>query len=232
MDALQPLWDLFLPVIPQNYKIIAQSWGLYGPAGGILAFLAAVALIFGLFWLGMLLAFGKIIEGNPYAHRALILIAAGLGIIGAWYGAGVMFYILSNIAYLMGSFAAIIVFGSVIRALIAGWHGAGATMQEAIALEEAEKAKVFEYKKTTIMGAYELLNEIILKIYNNNPKAENAEIAESVIDFLKKEKALAEKLFGFKRGSLYDYYIKLFGSYTKLKDYIENKIKEFRQYKT
>jgi len=149
MDPLQPLYDLILPVIPENYKILAQSWGLYGPVGGIVAFIAAALLLFGLFWLGMILSFGKLISNGEkeYLRKALILIAATLGIIGAWYGAGVMFYIMSNLIYLVGMFIVIIVLAAVARALLGGWYAAGATKEEAY-------KKYLEAKRETMLQKY------------------------------------------------------------------------------
>jgi len=131
MDLLQLLIDLLLPVIPENYKTLAQSWGLYGPVGGLMAFAAAVTLLAGLFWLGMILSFGKIIEENEYARKSFIFIALALGFIGAWYGAGTMFYLMSNAAYLVGIIITAIVLVSIVRALWGGWHAAGATNVEA-----------------------------------------------------------------------------------------------------
>jgi len=130
-DPLQPLYDLILPAIPESYKTLAQQWGLYGPAGGIVVFIAAALLLFGLFWLGMLLSLGRIMGENESARKALILIAATLGIIGAWYGAGTMFYLMSNLTYLIGTFIVVIVLASIARALLGGWHAAGATKEEA-----------------------------------------------------------------------------------------------------
>jgi len=226
LEYLTPVVDF----IPNAYQKLGIQWGLHPVIGAIIAFLVGALLLFGIFYLGMILAFGKV-TSDERAHKAIILVSLAMGLLGAYYGAGVLVVILTNIIYVIGMFAGVIVAASVFRAMIAGWHGAGATLHEAIAAEEVAKAQALEHKKIKTSIAYEVLDEIIKMVYKSNPKAEKAEIVERVINTLKTDRTLAERFFGLKTMTLYDYYRKLFGDHIKLKEYIANKIEELRKSK-
>jgi len=139
MYPFRPFYDMVAPFVPLQYSILAQQWGLYSYWGPIVAFIAAVLLLFGLFYLGSLIAFGRLIGESESAKKALILISATMGIIGAWYGAGMMLSIMSNLIYLAGIFIGGILLASIGRAMLGGWHAAGATV------EEARKQEVLAY---------------------------------------------------------------------------------------
>jgi len=233
---MDPLWFLIEKInsfLPGGYEVVGRTWGLPPKIAGVTAFGATVAFLFGLVYLGLLLSVGRLsgVKDNKLARGTIILIAVTMAIFAALYAEGYIVKLLSNLLYLAGMVIAFVTVLSILRAIWAGWYGAGATLHEAIAAEEVEKAKVLEHKKITVMGTYDLLNSIILNIYNNDPDAHKTILAERVINFLQKEKALAEKLFGLKRVSLYEYYKNLFGSHTQLKDYIENKIEELKKSK-
>jgi len=140
MDPFRPFYDMVAPFIPYQYSILAQQWGLYSYWGPIVAFIAAVLLLFGLFYLGSLIAFGKLIGESESAKKALILISTTMGIIGAWYGAGEMLKIMSNLIFAFGIIIGLFVLLYIIGVIIfGGWHAASATV------EEAKKQNVLAY---------------------------------------------------------------------------------------
>jgi len=208
MDPFRPFYDMVAPFIPLQYSILAQQWGLYSYWGTIAAFIAAVLLLFGLFYLGSLIAFGRLIGESESAKKALILISAMMGIIGAWYAAGIMVVILSNIVFVAGIVMGVILLASIGRALLGGWYAAGATVEEARAeyfesLQEREKARLI-YTKTR----QQLLNQleyIVRQLYQRYGDKLDTKI---VIGYLKAV-------------GLYDDYIKIYGSERKLKKAIE-----------
>jgi len=108
------------PFIPLEYGILAQQWGLYSYWGPIVAFIAAVLLLFGLFYLGSLIAFESFIEENGDIKRILILISTTMGLISAWYGAGAIIYIMSDLILLTGVIICVILLASIIKALLRG----------------------------------------------------------------------------------------------------------------
>jgi len=126
-------WDFLTPVtnfIPVTYQQLGIQWGLSPELGALVAFLAGALLLFGLFYLGIILSFGKL-TGDTSARKALILISAAMALLGAYYGAGILIIILSNIIYIVGTFIAVIVLGSIARAMLGGWHAAGVTKEKA-----------------------------------------------------------------------------------------------------
>jgi len=217
-------WEYLLPIvdfIPNTYQKLGIQWGLHPVIGAIVAFLAGTLLLFGLFYLGMILAFSRV-TSEERAHKAIILISLAMALLGAYYGAGIVVMFLSNIIYLIGMAAGVIVAASVFRAIRAGWYAAGATLEEAQteyyeSLAEKEKA-AFKYMKTRGRIGSELaakLNTIIQELYQKYNGKINEKI---VIGYLKAMK-------------LYDYYVKAYGSEKELRKSIKSMISPFRRSK-
>jgi len=146
MDPFRPLYDMVTPFVPLQYSILAQQWGLYSYWGPIVAFIAAVLLLFGLFYLGSLIAFGRLIEENENTKRTLILISTTMSLIGAWYGAGIMLQIMSNLIFLFGTVMVVILLASITRALLKG-----------VTVEEAKIDKTFLAILIAIFSVFFLL---------------------------------------------------------------------------
>jgi len=174
-------------IIPRQYEQLARSWGLAGKLSGGLGaaavFVGAVLLLWGLFYLGLTLSFGRISSEDRSVKKTLILIAAGMAMFAAWYGAGIVVVILSNLIYVLGMLVTVILFGAILRAVTAGWYAAEATYYS------AKKASLAE------------IAEIIREIKERHPKATAEEIREimgkdvwdRIVKYFGGKKELAEK---------------------------------------
>jgi len=200
-------------LIPPAYIELAQVWGLGTYWGPIAAFIVAILFLFGLFYLGSVIALGRLVERNDNAKKALILISAMMGIIGAWYASGIMLLILSNLIFGIGIIMGGILLVAIIRALWGGWYAAGATLEEARAeyfesLQESEKARL-EYIKTK----QQIMNQLYTIIQQLYRQYGNRLDEKIVIAYLKST-------------GLYKDYIETFGSERKLRNQIKRIIEK------
>ncbi len=150
--------------IPSNYQQLGMQWGLNPSYAGLVAFAASILLIWGIVYLGMWLSFGKIIEdssrGSEY-KRIFIVISAAIAIFATLGAADLIVLILSNIIYIVGVGAAIIVVASVFRALTSGWYGAGATVASAKAKELGELTKLEKKKKDYLEARQKAIGRVV-----------------------------------------------------------------------
>ncbi|RDD52639.1 hypothetical protein BA065_00790 [Nanoarchaeota archaeon NZ13-N] len=153
MEWWRPFVEPISYFVPRQYEELGRSWGLSAGLAGVSAFIASVLLLFGLFYLGMILSFGRLTKNDQSAKRAIILIAAAMAILAAWYGAGVVAMIMSNVIYIVGIFIAFIALGAIFRAIFSGWYAAGATEEEA-------KGMLLTAKRTTLTTYVDLIQDL------------------------------------------------------------------------
>ena len=152
--------------VPSSYQQLGMQWGLNPSYAGLVAFAASILLMWGIFYFGMWLAFGNIIANNDKSEeykKIFIIISAGLAIYATLGAADLVVLILSNIIYIFGIGAAIIIVASIFRAITSGWHGAGATVTEA-KIKEFDKIKKLEYKKIAYAYALDIAKRTLLEI--------------------------------------------------------------------
>jgi len=199
-------WEYLAPIthfIPATYGKLGIQWGLPPVIAPIVPFLVGALLLFGIFYLGMIIAFSRI-TSMENVHKPIILISLTMGLLGAYVGAGIVVVMLSNIIYVIGMATGVVIAASVFRAILGGWYAAGATLEEARAdyfesLAEKEKAKLkyMKVKGMAINQLYTIVQQLYLKYGDKIDE-------KTVIRYLKAM-------------NLYDDYIMAYGSERELK---------------
>ncbi|MEM5873088.1 MAG: hypothetical protein QXV63_02580 [Candidatus Aenigmatarchaeota archaeon] len=171
-------------VIPPEYEGLARAWGLvvYSDLGILIAFLATSLFVAALFYIGLLISLGPLIEKKAISNRILIVMSAVLGIFGAYSGAPIITMLMHIIVGYFGSFVAgAIIFFILGGLVVATFYSARAAKREAetIAYEKGieleskkityeEKKREYSIKHNLIFSIGENVKVLLLDIYNKD----------------------------------------------------------------